>query len=673
MNKNQVLKGALALSLLLPLAGAPVPVQAASTPVAIHVNGAVLNTDRAAFNENGTVYVPVRHVIEALGGDVKWDNASQKAIATVNGTTITFEIGTTSVRVGDHIVDMNGTARLVSDRTMVPVRFVGEAVGGEVQWDGAKNVVIVDTRSRPLFDAIREGNVPQVAGLLKSGISPNAVQKQKSALFVAIEAGELEIARLLLAQSGIDPYGSPDSHTPLHEAVTQSDIAAITLLVDSIKKPTFEQKVVQESALYTAVVRGRHEAAKTLLQHGVNPNIPNIIEHFRDTPEYAPQNDLLIQASRQNNAELVASLLAAGAEPNVHLDGDMASALHFAAISNYDGVIRELLTSTTTDPNIAPHSGWTPLMVAAERGHTAAVKAFVELGAPLDVKNNLGATAYLIAKTHGNTATMKLLADAGADTAYSPKLSNDAVHFYQHAHNFTDEDTELMRNAFFGQTGNVRALLAQGVDPNVVNIQGSAINYAGSYTETMQAILAAPSFKETQSKNRALNLAIEMKNTELVESLLQAGAKTDFTTYNLALDAAPDTLDALFKSGIDPDEPLHDTKNYGLTLAAMWGQSDIVRVFLANKANPNLANEEGKTPLSYTILHGDTVNAGHLLKYGADVNHADADGHTPLYYAVERSDVASVKLLLSAQAEVTPEIRSVAKAKTNAEILELLN
>ncbi|TCP55846.1 ankyrin repeat protein [Tumebacillus sp. BK434] len=671
MNKNQLLKGALALGLLLPFASAPVPVQAASAPVAIHLNGAVLNTDQAAFNENGTVYVPVRHVIEALGGEVKWDNASQKATATINGTTITFEIGTATVRVGEEILDMNGQARLVHDRTMVPVRFVGEAVGGEVQWDGAKKVVIVDTRSRPLFDAIRAGNVPKVAGLLKSGMNPNVTQKQKSPLFVAVEAGELEIARLLLAQPGIDPYGSPDSHTPLHEAVTRSDIAAISLLLEGVKHPSFEQKVVQESALYTAVVRGRHEAAKTLLQHGVNPNIPNIIEQFRNTPDYAPQNDLLIHAAIQNNADLVAALLAAGAGPNVHLDGDLASALHFAAINNYDRVIRELLTAGA-DPNIAPHSGWTPLMVAAERGHTAAVKALVELGAPLDVKNELGANAYLIAKTHGNEATMQLLADAGADTAYSPKLSDDAVHFRKHTTHFTDADTELMRNAYIGQTGNVKALLAQGADPNVVNIQGTAINYASGYTETVQAILSAPSFHEAQSKNSALNVAIDTKNTELANSLLQAGAKTDYKTYNLALNTAPDLLDALFKSGMDPDEPLYDTKNYGLTLAAMWGQSDIVLVFLANKANPNLANEEGKTPLSYAILRGDTINAGHLLKYGADVNHADDNGHTPLYYAVGRSDVAAVNLLLSSKATVTQAIRDLAKEKTNQDIIEAL-
>ncbi|WP_172844476.1 ankyrin repeat domain-containing protein [Tumebacillus algifaecis] len=670
MKKKTVISSLFALILTLPLAHAPV--QAAITPVEIQVNGKVLSTDQAAFNDDGTVFVPIRHLAEALGGTATWDNTSRIATVTIGNKKIDFEIGKDIATVNNERLRMSGSTQIVGERTMVPIRFIGEHVGGEVKWDQAKHAVIIDTRSAPLFDAIRAGDVRKVTELLNDGLNPNAIQLQKSALFTAIESEELEIARLLL-QKGVDPYGATNLQMPtaLHEAVTRADVRAVELLLSAVKSPTFEQKFNQESALYYAVLHNRNSIVKVMLEHGVNPNIPTILESYQNSPDDRPDNELLLYAVRQNNTEMVADLLAAKADPNVLFESEMPTILHHAAYFNMDTNIRTL-KRYQADPNRTTKQGWTPLMIAAERGHTAAVQALIESGAQLDLQNALGANAYLIAKTHGNEATMKLLAAAGADTAYSPKLSDDAVHFRKHTTHFQEDDTELMRAAYIGQTGLVRALIEGGANPNALSVNGSAINYASGYTETVKAILSAPSFTDEESKNNALNTAIDGRNVELATALLQAGAKSTYQTYNLALNNAPEMLDSLFKNGLDPNDGLYGTKNYGLTLASMWNQIDLVRTFLANGADPNLADEEDKTPLIHSIRRGDVNTSSLLLAKGAKVNHTDNSGHSALYYAVKRSDVAAVKLLLDAKAEVTAEIREMAKQKVAQDVLDLL-
>jgi ankyrin repeat protein len=76
------------------------------------------------------------------------------------------------------------------------------------------------------------------------------------------------------------------------------------------------------------------------------------------------------------------------------------------------------------------------------------------------------------------------------------------------------------------------------------------------------------------------------------------------------------------------------------------------------KADPNLADPEGKTPLIWSAIEspllGDTVLplVQALLDAGADVNLADKDGHTPLMWATERAGVKFVKLLLKRGANV---------------------
>ena len=63
----------------------------------------------------------------------------------------------------------------------------------------------MNEKARQLFQAAREGNVPQVAALLQAGADPNAVDKYgETALMEAAKEGHADVARVLL-KAGADP------------------------------------------------------------------------------------------------------------------------------------------------------------------------------------------------------------------------------------------------------------------------------------------------------------------------------------------------------------------------------------------------------------------------------------------------------------------------------------
>jgi ankyrin repeat protein len=68
---------------------------------------------------------------------------------------------------------------------------------------------------------------------------------------------------------------------------------------------------------------------------------------------------------------------------------------------------------------------------------------------------------------------------------------------------------------------------------------------------------------------------------------------------------------------------------------------------LGKRANPNIQNNRGETPLSVTAQIGWLEGAEMLLSHGASADLANSRGETPLIMAVHHRDIAMVRLLLS--------------------------
>ncbi|MCR2803389.1 copper amine oxidase N-terminal domain-containing protein [Paenibacillus soyae] len=112
----------------------------------------VVNNEKIAFpdaqpylDENDRTMVPVRFVSEALGADVKWDGKTEKVTITKGSIKAILQIGKKSIEVNGKAQNMDTVAVKKEGRTIVPVRFVSQALGAEVEWDEAVSTVYITT------------------------------------------------------------------------------------------------------------------------------------------------------------------------------------------------------------------------------------------------------------------------------------------------------------------------------------------------------------------------------------------------------------------------------------------------------------------------------------------------------------------------------------------------
>jgi len=101
----------------------------------VSVNGKLQYYDQPAIVSNGAVLVPLKGLFGSLGAQTAWDGAAQTVTATKGDLTIRLTIGSKKAYVGGREVALSVPAAVLRGRTYVPLRFVGEALGADVQWD----------------------------------------------------------------------------------------------------------------------------------------------------------------------------------------------------------------------------------------------------------------------------------------------------------------------------------------------------------------------------------------------------------------------------------------------------------------------------------------------------------------------------------------------------------
>ncbi|WP_138756563.1 copper amine oxidase N-terminal domain-containing protein [Paenibacillus sinopodophylli] len=95
------------------------------------------------IDTNGRTMVPVRFVSEKLGGDVTWDVATKTVGIKYKGKNITLPVGSKTVSIDSTMIELDTAAEMFEGRTMVPLRFVSEAMESKVSFDQAAHSVLV--------------------------------------------------------------------------------------------------------------------------------------------------------------------------------------------------------------------------------------------------------------------------------------------------------------------------------------------------------------------------------------------------------------------------------------------------------------------------------------------------------------------------------------------------
>jgi len=117
-------------------------------PIHIVVNDRALQLDQAPVLVGGRILVPLRGVFEAMGAFVRWKDLTRTVVVVRSGSYVSLVVGARTASINGATVPLDAPAQVVRGRVLVPLRFVGEALGAQVAWQAATRTVVITARER---------------------------------------------------------------------------------------------------------------------------------------------------------------------------------------------------------------------------------------------------------------------------------------------------------------------------------------------------------------------------------------------------------------------------------------------------------------------------------------------------------------------------------------------
>jgi ankyrin repeat protein len=406
------------------------------------------------------------------------------------------------------------------------------------------------------------------------------------------------------------------------------------------------------------------------------------------------------EAAMAADTERVRTLLRGGADVNA-AQADGMTALHWTALGNDLATMNVLLYAGATTEALTRVGGYTPLHLASSRGHAAAVARLLDAGSKVGPFTTTGVQPLHLAAQAGNVDAIKSLLDRGADINAKDKthgrtplifaVSQDRVDALKlliargaDAHQTTtvidykaraEADTaarQLRDKIASARTGRT---VDSNFDPDPPAPGAAA---AGQGVRVGQGGAANPS-----EPNAAGRAGRDRSGPRPPSDIEQIGKQGGFAPLHYAArDGFASAALALLDAGADMNARTDGDRSTPMVVALVNGQYDLALTLLAKGADPNLANDDGVTPLFATLNNewalrtwypqptaGAQQKASYLevlealLKAGADPNartlshvwHAayntgrmgvDFSGATPFWRAAYSLDVEAMRLLV---------------------------
>lgn len=114
-----------------------------ASDISVYIDGHKLQLDNPPIIQSGRTLAPMRAFFEALGAEVNWEADTETAVGTRDGNTVRIPIGSRQPTINGQATTIQVPAQIIDGRTYIPLRFVGEALGDEVTWDGTTNTITI--------------------------------------------------------------------------------------------------------------------------------------------------------------------------------------------------------------------------------------------------------------------------------------------------------------------------------------------------------------------------------------------------------------------------------------------------------------------------------------------------------------------------------------------------
>ncbi|MCJ1477108.1 Ankyrin-2 [Lambiella insularis] len=149
--------------------------------------------------------------------------------------------------------------------------------------------------------------------------------------------------------------------------------------------------------------------------------------------------------------------------------------------------------------------------------------------------------------------------------------------------------------------------------------------------EVLRSYSANPAAFDKEGKT-ALHLAVEARQTEVVEWLLRSGVEV--------VTAAGRDIQSLKFADLNDADGLT-----ALHVAAATGQVEIISILLAHRANLEAADRWGRTPLHYAVINLQDASTAKLVRMGSNINAVDDTNSSPLVWSAKVNSMTSMALL----------------------------
>lgn len=111
--------------------------------IKVVMDGRLLNFDSKPVIENSRLLVPIRKILEELDMELNWNGETKVVLARGQGREISFTIDERQAYVDGKRVELDAPAKIIEDRTLIPLRFISSSLGKDVRWDGEDRVVYI--------------------------------------------------------------------------------------------------------------------------------------------------------------------------------------------------------------------------------------------------------------------------------------------------------------------------------------------------------------------------------------------------------------------------------------------------------------------------------------------------------------------------------------------------
>jgi ankyrin repeat protein len=547
----------------------------------------------------------------------------------------------------------------------------------------------VPTAEVPLVEAARRGDVAAVRTLLQGGADPSAAQGDGlTALHVAAETGNLEIARVLIAgKADIEAKSRIGGYTPLHlaagaaraavvDALLQAgaDVRAVTTtggvtplhlaakalngeaavraLIEAGAPVDARESSAGQTPLMFAAGYGRVPSVRELLARGagadLSTEVVDVLERVYIDQQAQTQLSQALQGYRAASgdtdrpATLAEQQAAIRAQREFLNDKEWVDGLLYGFHPDWlatrrpwwsyggDSSTDLIVSRPMIETLVGKTGGMSALLFAAREGRVDAVTALLEGGANIDQQSGDGSSPLVIALLNGHFDLALELIERGADVNLATTTDGIAPLFAllqtQWTLKFTNHPQPRAQDQQQAQHMEVlNALLAAGADPNVrLKTHLWFLEWEGKVG--MDITGATPFWR-----------AAFAQDLDAMKVLVAHGADPSIpTTW-----PEPGMRDNRQEDGrlnedsglpVQPEGtpnvyPIHAAAGGGYLGLGAFQQNNVPNNFMAS--------------LQYLIE-----------EQGADPNMPDTWGYTPLHYAAVRGDNTMIEYLVSKGADV---------------------